>query len=132
MTHRLNTNKQFMVGNAILFIALIFVVFLFLYLSLRLQQKKEGERHYAETYTLCLEQGFAGQAVSVMLNDSTLFEGPIASEPCTLRVTRFADQNALMIVDGQTDRLSLFELAEEGGTYRFAKRGDKVELLTED
>ena len=40
MAHRLNTNKQFMVGNGILAFAVIFVVVIFIYMSMRLQQGK--------------------------------------------------------------------------------------------
>lgn len=41
MAHRLNTNKQFMVGNGILAFAVIFVVVIFVYMSLRLQREKK-------------------------------------------------------------------------------------------
>ena len=44
MAHRLNTNKQFMVGNGILAFAVIFVVVIFVYMSMRLQQKKSEDR----------------------------------------------------------------------------------------
>ena len=43
----------------------------------------------------------------------------------------FAEQSALMIVDKATDRLSLFELSEKGGNYRFEKDGDEVKLLAQ-
>ena len=46
MAHRLNTNKQFMVGNGILAFAVIFVVVIFIYMSMRLQQKQQEERHF--------------------------------------------------------------------------------------
>ena len=52
MAHRLNTNKQFMIGNGILAFAVIFVVVIFVYMSMRLQQWKEGERNFIETYTI--------------------------------------------------------------------------------
>ena len=45
MAHRLNTNKQFMVGNGILAFAVIFVVVIFVYMSMRLQREKQEERH---------------------------------------------------------------------------------------
>ena len=44
MAHHLNTNKQFMIGNGILAFAVIFVVVIFVYMSMRLQRQKEGER----------------------------------------------------------------------------------------
>ena len=56
MAHRLNTNKQFMIGNGILAFAVIFVVVIFVYMSMRLQQRKEGERNFIETYTITQRQ----------------------------------------------------------------------------
>ena len=57
MAHHLNTNKQFMVGNGILAFAVIFVVVIFIYMSLRLQRENQAERHYIETYTISLVKG---------------------------------------------------------------------------
>ena len=59
MAHRLNTNKQFMVGNGILAFAVIFVVVIFVYMSMRLQREKQEERHLIESYTIILVKGFA-------------------------------------------------------------------------
>ena len=101
MAHRLNTNKQFMIGNGILAFAVIFVVVIFVYMSMRLQQRKEGERNFIETYTITL-------------------------------VKRFAEQNALMIVNNATEKLSLFELSEKGGEYRFEKEGEEVKQLAKN
>ena len=124
MAHHLNTNKQFMIGNGILAFAVIFVVVIFVYMSMRLQRQKEGERHFAETYNITLVKGFAGDSISILLNDSVLADRRIGEEPFNIEVKRFAEQSALMIVDKATDRLSLFELSEKGGNYRFEKDGD--------
>mgnify|MGYP006877014020 CR=1 FL=1 len=51
MAHRLNTNKQFMIGNGILAFAVIFVVVIFVYMSMRLQQRKEGETQTSSRHT---------------------------------------------------------------------------------
>ena len=67
MAHRLNTNKQFMIGNGILAFAVIFVVVIFVYMSMRLQQRKEGERKFIETYTITLTKGFAGDSLTWLL-----------------------------------------------------------------
>ena len=58
MAHRLNTNKQFTLGNGILAFAVIFVVVIFVYMSMRLQREKQEERHFIETYTISLVKGF--------------------------------------------------------------------------
>ena len=60
MAHRLNTNKQFMIGNGILAFAVIFIVVVFVYMSMRLQRNKEADRHFIETYTINLTKGFVG------------------------------------------------------------------------
>ena len=131
MAHHLNTNKQFMIGNGILAFAVIFVVVIFVYMSMRLQRQKEGERHFAETYNITLVKGFAGDSISILLNDSVLADRRIGEEPFNIEVKRFAEQSALMIVDKATDRLFLFELSEKGGNYRFEKDGDEVKLLAQ-
>ena len=119
MAHHLNTNKQFMIGNGILAFAVIFVVVIFVYMSMRLQRQKEGERYFAETYNVTLVKGFTGDSISILLNDSVLID-------------QRTEQSALMIVDKTTDKLSLFELSEKGGNYRFEKDDDEVKLLAQE
>ena len=121
MAHRLNTNKQFMIGNGILAFAVIFVVVIFVYMSLRLQRQKDAERNFIEMYTITLTRGFVGDSLSLLINDSVLVNQRIAEEPFSIDVRRFAEQSALLIVDNATEELSLFELGERGGTYRFEK-----------
>ena len=132
MAHHLNTNKQFMIGNGILAFAVILVVVIFVYMSMRLQREKEGERYFAETYNITLVRGFAGDSVSILINDSLLERRTIDTEPFSLSVKRFSEQSALMIVDNATDKLSLFELSEKGGDYHFEKEGEEVKLLSQE
>lgn len=129
MAHHLNTNKQFMIGNGILAFAVIFVVVIFVYMSMRLQHRPDAERYFAESYTLTFEKGFAGDSLSILINDSLLLEKRVSQEPFSMEVKRFARQSALMIVDKATDALSLFELSEKGGTYRFVKEEGEVKQL---
>lgn len=132
MAHPLNTNKQFMIGNGILAFAVIFVVVIFVYMSMRLQQQKNGERNFMETYTITLTKGFTGDSLSLLINDSVLVNQKIAEEPFTVEVKRFAEQSALMIVDNATEKLSLFELSEKGGKYKFEKENGEVKQLAQE
>ena len=132
MAHRLNTNKQFMVGNGILAFAVIFVVVIFVYMSMRLQQQKAENRNFIETYTITLTKGFAGDSTSIFINDSLLVNRTMTEEPFILEVKRFAEQSALMIVNNATEKLSLFELSEKGGEYRFEKEGEEVKQLAQE
>ena len=107
MAHRLNTNKQFMVGNGILAFAVIFVVVIFVYMSLRLQREKEANRHFSETYSIQLTKGFVGDSISLFVNDSLIMNKQIKEEPTAIEVGRFAEQSALMIVNNQTETVAV-------------------------
>lgn len=131
MAHHLNTNKQFMVGNGILAFAVIFVVVIFIYMSLRMQRDKPAERHFAETYTINLTKGFAGDSISVLINDSLILTKQITQEPVSIEVERFAEQSALMIVNNKTEEVSIFDLSEKGGVYRFEKDTDGIKQLSQ-
>lgn len=129
MAHRLNTNKQFMVGNGILAFAVIFVVVIFIYMSMRLQRDKQEQRHFIETYSISLVKGFAGDSVSLYVNDSLILNKTISEEPYTVEVGRFAEQSALLVVDNKTEQVSTFDLSERGGTYQFEKEADGIKQL---
>lgn len=129
MTKHLNTNKQFMVGNGILAFAVIIVVVIFVYMSMKLQQDKKNERTFMETYTFVLVKGFAGDSLSLFVNDSLIINKQVKEEPITIGTVRFADQSALMIVNNATESVSTFDLSEKGGTYRFEKDVDGIKLL---
>lgn len=129
MAHHLNTNKQFMIGNGILAFAVIFVVVIFVYMSLRLQREKQTERHFMETYSISLVKGFAGDSVSLYINDSLILNKMVTEEPIKVKVGRFAEQSALMIVDNATEQISMFDLSEKGGNYRFEKDAEGVKQL---
>ncbi|EKU90714.1 hypothetical protein [Bacteroides oleiciplenus] len=131
MAHHLNTNKQFMIGNGILAFAVIFIVVIFIYMSLRLQKQKDEDRNFIETYTITLTKGFTGDSLSLLINDSVLVNKKIAEEPFSIDVKRFAEQSALFIVDNETEQLSLFELNEKGGNYRFEKENGEVKQLSQ-
>jgi hypothetical protein len=124
-TNHLNTNKQFMIGNGILAFAVIFVIVLFTYLSLTLQKNKKSTK-YAEVYSIELSKGFAGDSISVYINDSILLKKRITKEPQLLQVNRFAEESVLMIVDNKTDKATTFNLKKESGVYQFTKEGNEI------
>ncbi len=130
MTHRLNTNKQFMVGNGILAFAVIFVVVIFIYMSLRLQKEKQSERHFLETYSINLVKGFTGDSLSLFINDSLVMNKTIMEEPVAVDINRFAEESALMIVDNITEQVSVFDLSKKGGSYRFEKDAEGIKQLS--
>uniref|UniRef100_UPI003FEE5A65 hypothetical protein n=1 Tax=Bacteroides intestinalis TaxID=329854 RepID=UPI003FEE5A65 len=104
---------------------------IFVYMSLSLEKKKDEDRKFIETYTITLTKGFVGDSLSLMINDSVLVNKKITEEPFSIDVKRFAEQSALLIVDNETEKLSLFELSERGGTYRFEKENEEVKQLSQ-
>lgn len=131
MAHRLNTNKQFMIGNGILAFAVIAVVVVFVYMSLSADANKKTERNYQELYTISLVKGFTGVPIEVHINDSILYDNYVTEEPMTFQVNRFAEESALLIVDKMTESISTFDLNEKGGTYRLEKDNGGVKLLAQ-
>ena len=117
MAHRLNTNKQFMVGHGIHAFAVIFVVVIFVYMSMRLQREKQEERHFIESYTISQVKGFAGDSISLFVNDRLISNKTMSEEPYTVEIGRFAEQSALLIVDNNTELVSTFDLSEKGGKW---------------
>ena len=118
-----------MLGNGILAFAVIFVVVIFVYMSMRLQQKNQEERHFIESYTISLVKGFTGDSITLFVNDSLSVNKTISEEPYTVEVGRFAEQSALLIVDNNTELVSTFDLNEKGGTYQFEKESDGIKQL---
>lgn len=118
-----------MVGNGILAFAVIIIVVIFVYISLRAGWEKQAEKGYAEVYTISLSKGFTGDSVSVYVNDSLLLNRQITEEPVTVEVSRFADYSAVLIVDNNTELMSTFDLSEKGGKYSFVKDADGIKQL---
>lgn len=122
-----------MIGNGILAAAIIFVVVIFVYLSLRLQRQQDTDRHFNETYTINLTQGFVGDSLSIYINDSLLLKKRITEEPFMLTIKRFADLNTLLVVDNNTDKLFAFDLSDKGGKVLLKKDDEEIiELKTEN
>lgn len=120
-----------MIGNGILAFAIIFVVVIFVYMSMRLQRKQDAERYYTEVYTISLVKGFAGDSLSLYINDSLLVSKQISEEPFTIEVDRFEEQSALLIVDNVTDKLSTFDLSSKGGKVTLVKDADGIKQLAQ-
>lgn len=116
-----------MIGNAILAFAIIIVVVIFIYMSLRLSHKvDDSQRYYTESYSISLTRGFEGDSIAVYMNDSLIFDQTIPEEPLVLNVPRFNEQTTLMVVDQRTDLVSTFELSEKGEEINLLKEGNAI------
>lgn len=126
MKHKsIRSNKQFMIGNGILAFGVFFVVCLFLYLGFR-QQNQPHEKAYKDRYTLQFTNSFAGDSISVYLNDSLLLSRTMPDSTVKLQVARFAEENALMIVTSLNDEVTPFNLNPNGSLVNIEKKNGRI------
>lgn len=123
----INSNKQFMIGNGILAFGIFFIVCLFLYLSFR-TSKTDKTKVSSDLYTIQIGNSFAGDSISVYVNDSLLLNCTMGSTALTLQVNRFAEENALMIVDNKSDEITPFSLNPKGSIVNVEKENGKIAI----
>ena len=128
----LNTNKQFMIGNGILAFGVFAVIIIFLYMSFRFQRNADKVQTYEGVYNIELANSFAGDSIAVYLNDSLLLNQTMPDATLKLEVTRFAEDNVLMVVDNKTDKTTPFNLNPKGSRVEVKKKGDVIYLLEKE
>ena len=103
-----------MVFNAVLFFAVLIVTGIFLYLAFTLKRDADKKETYEGEYRIELSTDFAGQDLSIYVNDSLLTDGIMPDTLTTFHLDRFAEDHVLMVVDKQTDIATPFNLSKEG------------------
>lgn len=123
----INSNKQFMIGNGILAFGVFFIVCLFLYLGFRGQSKNNDKsKTFEGLYAIEIANTFAGDSLSVYINDSLLFQSTIGSTSVKFQVKRFAEESTLMVVDNRTDEMTPFNLNPDGSLVEVQKKNGKI------
>lgn len=114
-------NKTFMLGSFVMMVLLILIVFVFLMWSFKIN-KSQTDQKFSDRYEITLGTTTFGEPMNLYVNDSLLFSGTPSSET-TLSFTRFAEESSLLIVDTETDQVSLISLPEKQGKIRIEKEG---------
>lgn len=125
----LRTNRQFMIGNTLVFVGVLFVVVLFIYMSLRLQAQKSDTHYYNEMYRIKLTEGFSDAEYTIYMNDSIIFDGKVTPDSRQLEVMRFAEETSLLIVNKATEQVAIFELPTDGGNFSFRNGDNGISLI---
>ena len=123
---RSNIHKNFMALNAVLFIAVMAITVLFLYLAYTFKRDAEKKKTYAGEYHIELTTDFAGEDISIYVNDSLLSKGIVSNSVVTCDIKRFAEEHVLLIVDNETDAATPFNLSKEGSKVLVKKTNDEV------
>ena len=103
-----------MVFNAVLFIAVLVVCGIFLYMAYTFKRDANKKVTYEGRYHIEVNKDFAGQSLSIYVNDSLLWNQAMLDTLVTLDIDRFAEESALLIVDNATDTATPFNLDPKG------------------
>lgn len=115
-------NHAFMLGSFILIILLFLTVFIFLMWAFKAFQKQDGINSYKETYSIELSESTLNKSIMLYINDSLVFSGT-PSATMTLQISRFAEENTLLAVDGESDQVSLIPLPSESTHITLCRNG---------
>ena len=123
---RTNPHKNFMVFNAVLFIAVMVISGIFLYMSYTLKRDANKKVAYEGEYHIEIAGYFAGEDISIYINDSLLTKGIMPDTIVCLDINRFAEEHALMVVNNQTDSATPFNLDKKGSKIKLLKKDNEI------
>ena len=123
---RQNPHKNFMVFNAVLFIAVLVVCGIFLYMAYTFKRDANKKVTYEGRYHIEVNKDFAGQSLSIYVNDSLLWNQAMSDTLVTLDIDRFAEESALLIVDNATDTATPFNLDPKGSKVVVKKQEGEI------
>jgi hypothetical protein len=123
---RQNPHKNFMVFNAVLFIAVLVVCGIFLYMAYTFKRDANKKVTYEGRYHIEVNNDFAGQSLSIYVNDSLLWNQAMPDTLLTLDIDRFAEESALLIVDNATDTATPFNLEPKGSKVVVKKQEGEI------
>ena len=116
-----------MVFNAVLFFAVLFITALFLYLAYTFKRDADKAAiSYKGRYHIEVSTDFAGEGLSIYVNDSLLLNGIMPDSLTILDIDRFAEQSAILIVDNTTDNVTPFNLDPKGSKVVVKKEKDGI------
>ncbi len=105
-------NMNFLYGSVFFFFVIIITIGLFSYFSLYKYWNKPGDARFS--YEISFSPSFAGTAYNVYMNDSLLYVGAPVATDTLIRVNRFAEDNALLVVNAATDGVSIIQIPDRG------------------
>lgn len=123
---RQNPHKNFMVFNAVLFIAVLVVCGIFLYMAYTFKRDANKKVTYEGRYHIEVNNDFAGQSLSIYVNDSLLWNQAMPDTLVILDIDRFAEESALLIVDNATDTATPFNLDPKGSKVVVKKQEGEI------
>jgi hypothetical protein len=115
-----------MVFNTVLFFAVLIVCGIFLYMAYTFKRDANKKVTYEGRYHIEVSNDFAGENLGIYLNDSLLITGIMPDTLLTIDIDRFAEENALIVVDNATDNATPFNLDKKGSKILIQKSEDGI------
>lgn len=113
-------------GIAVMAVAVLGVVYIFMNMCLQRMVPKQ----YEETYNIELCDGFENDSVKVYINDSLIYNKVVARDSIKLPVRRFDENSVLMVVDAKTDIAESYNLSQQGEDVTVSRNKDKKIVFT--
>ena len=123
---RHNPHQKFMFFNTVLFFAVLIVCGIFLYMAYTFKRDANKKVTYEGRYHIEVSNDFAGENLGIYLNDSLLITGIMPDTLLTIDIDRFAEENALIVVDNATDNATPFNLDKKGSKVLIQKSEDGI------
>lgn len=120
-------NMRFLFGSVFFFFIIIVTIGLFAYYSLYKHWSKAGDARFS--YEISFAPSFEGRAYTLYLNDSLLYSGSPVDTDTVLRLNRFAEDNALLVVDNATDGVSILQIPSRGKILLQLKDGKVTTIV---
>lgn len=120
-------NMKFLFGSVFFFFVIIVTIGLFAYFSLYKYWSKPGDKRFS--YEISFSPSFKGKYYTVYLNDSLLYEGTPVDTDTVLRLNRFAEDNALLVVEQATDGVSILQIPSRGKIMLQLKNGSVTTVV---
>jgi hypothetical protein len=115
-----------MVFNTVLFFAVLIVCGIFLYMAYTFKRDANKKVTYEGRYHIEVSNDFARENLGIYLNDSLLITGIMPDTLLTIDIDRFAEENALIVVDNSTDNATPFNLDKKGSKVLIQKSEDGI------
>ena len=115
-------NNAFLLGGLIMMVMVFLIVFIFILWAFRIDRKMDSGEKYHQRYDFVLDESTLNKPLQMYVNDSLIFSGT-PTTVFTLNIDRFATESTLLVVDGESDMVSLIELSEEGEKLIISKEG---------
>lgn len=120
-------NMRFLFGSVFFFFIIVVTIGLFAYYSLYKHWNKAGDARFS--YEISFAPSFEGEAYTLYLNDSLLYSGSPVNTDTVLRISRFAEDNALLVVNNVTDVVSILQIPPRGKVLLQLKDGNVTTVI---